>query len=122
MLPELDTFYERLCYAKDSIGPKVRWRTIADAIGIDKANFSRYKNGKYFPSPVTLLKIARELGVDARWLAGKDIVFPEDGMELLAVMYEALNYDGKAEILAVLKNHFGHNGDMEGIYERISVL
>lgn len=106
MLPELDTFYERLCYAKDLIGPKVRWRTIADAVGIDKANFSRYKNGKYFPSPVTLLRIARELGVDAKWLAGDDIELPKDRLELLTVMYEALGIDDKNAVFSFTSNYF----------------
>lgn len=122
MLPKLDTFYDRLCYAKGLIGPKVRWRAIADAVGIDKANFSRYKNGNYFPSPVTLLKIARELGVDAKWLAGDDIEFPEDGMELLAVMYEALGNNEKQEIMDIFRDYFGKNSEMEGVYERISVF
>lgn len=109
MLPELDTFYERLCYAKDLSGPKIRWRTIADAVGIDKANFSRYKNGKYFPSPVTLLKIARKLGVDAKWLAGNDIVFPDDRMELFSALYEAMGHEGRAEMLEIFKKYFGEN-------------
>ena len=114
MLPNLDTFYERLQYAKEQNVPGTRWNVIANRVGIDKANFSRYKNGKYFPSAVTLLKIARVLQVDARWLAGKDIVFPEDGLELFTIMFEALDDDGKEEVLSVFELYFGSGYTVEG--------
>ena len=106
MYPNIDNFYDRLVYAKNNYYSSIRWNSIAREVGIDKANFSRYKNRSYFPSPVTLLKIARVLGVNAFWLAGDDIELPEDKLELLTVMYEALDSDDKEEVLTFRRTCF----------------
>lgn len=113
MYPELDEFYDRLVYAKEHFPLRIKWNCIAKEVGIDKANFSRYKKKDYFPSPVTLLKIARVLRVDAMWLAGDDIKLPEDELELLTIMYEALDNDDKEEVFSFISTCF--HGDLEEV-------
>lgn len=105
-MPENQTFFERLQYAKDRISSRLRWKTIADAVGISKTNFSRYKNENYYPSPVTLLKIARYLGVDAAWLAGNEIKLPDDNIELLIMMFESLEAEDKEKVFSMTSNFF----------------
>ena len=109
LLPKIDSFYERLVYSKNNCGFKTNWSILADATGISKANFSRYKTGKYFPSAVTLLKISRLLGVNAFWLAGNDIKLPEDKIDLITLMYEALETDDKNEVFEFISNCFHGN-------------
>lgn len=106
MYPEIEHFYDRLLYVKKTFHPGTKWNSIAKEVGIDKANFSRYKNRTYFPSPVTLLKMARVLGVNALWLAGDDIKLPKDKLELLTVMYEALDSDDKDEVFSFISTCF----------------
>lgn len=89
MLPELDTFYERLLYAKNQYNTRLRWSMVAEVVGISKTNFSRYKQGNYYPSAVTLLKLASFFEVDAVWLAGKEIDISGAGLPLLINIYES---------------------------------
>lgn len=95
MLPEIDTFYDRLLYAKERYDKRLPWSTVADVVGINKTNFSRYKSGKYFPSEVTLLKLAYFFSVDAVWLAGDDINVSGEGLALLSNIYESLDQEGQ---------------------------
>lgn len=103
MLPEIDTFYERLLYAKEHMPVKIRWNALAAEIGIDKANFTRYKSSKYLPSPITLIKIAHVLGVDAKWLAGNDVILPDNDIDLLTYIYISLNESGRAALIEFAK-------------------
>lgn len=114
MLPTIDNFYERLLYAKNRYGIRLRWSTIAEAVGISKTNFSRYKSENYYPSAVTLLKIARFLGVDAAWLAGDEIKLPDDKVDLLTLMYEALGTDDRETVFSFISECF-YKDDENGL-------
>lgn len=122
MLPDLKSFAERLEYARDNCGGKVRWFDVAAAAGIAKSNISCYRRGDYLPSGVTLLRISRFLNVDAIWLAGNDIELPEDGLDLLTMMYSALDEVSKEKILDIIKSYFGESKEMEVLYEQVSQL
>lgn len=99
MLPQINTFYERLVYAKNVTYPNTPWSDIAAATGISRANFSRYKKGDYFPSPVTLLKLAHLFGISASWLAGEEIDLSDSGLCLLTSIYKSIDDYGRDLIL-----------------------
>lgn len=103
MLPEIDTFYKRLQYAKNTFCPKTPWSDLADATGIDRSNFSRYKKGDYFPSAVTLIKLAHLLGVNAVWLAGEEIDISGAGLDLLTNLFESMDEGRRARLLEYAK-------------------
>ena len=55
---------------------------VAEKSGLDKAQISQYKNGKYEPMQDALYKLAKALNVNVAWLMGHDVPMEVDRREL----------------------------------------
>lgn len=55
---------------------------VAEKSGLDKAQISQYKNGKYEPMQDALYKLAKALNVNVAWLMGHDVPMEIDRREL----------------------------------------
>lgn len=55
---------------------------VAEKSGLDKAQISQYKNGKYEPMQDALYKLAKALNVNVAWLMGHDVPMEVDRCEL----------------------------------------
>lgn len=55
---------------------------VAEKSGLDKAQISQYKNGKYEPMRDALYKLAKALNVNVAWLMGHDVPMEVDRREL----------------------------------------
>ena len=61
------------------------------------------KKGDYFPSAVTLIKLAHLLGVNAVWLAGEEIDISGAGLDLLTNLFESMDEGRRARLLEYAK-------------------
>ena len=66
-----DTFQHRFIEAMNIRG--LRQVDVAERSGLDKAQISQYKNGKYEPMQDALYKLAQALNVNVAWLMGHDV-------------------------------------------------
>ncbi len=66
-----DTFQHRFIEAMRIRG--LRQVDVAERSGLDKAQISQYKNGKYEPMQDALYKLANALNVNVAWLMGHDV-------------------------------------------------
>lgn len=66
-----DTFQRRFIEAMRIRG--MRQVDVAEKSGLDKAQISQYKNGKYEPMQDALYKLAKALNVNVAWLMGHDV-------------------------------------------------
>lgn len=55
---------------------------VAEKSGLDKAQISQYKNGKYEPMQDALYKLAKALNVNVAWLMEHDVPMEVDRREL----------------------------------------
>lgn len=99
-----DTFRNRFIKAMEIRG--MRQVDVAEKSGLDKAQISQYKNGKYEPMQDALYKLAKALNVNVAWLMGHDVPMEVDMTELQekASMCELLEkcYGSKAYELVEL--------------------
>ncbi len=51
----------------------MRQDDVAEKSGLEKAQISQYKNGKYEPMQDALYKLAKALNVNVAWLMGHDV-------------------------------------------------
>lgn len=75
-----DTFKNRFIQAMDI--RNMRQVDVAEKSGLDKAQISQYKNGKYEPMQDALYKLAKALNVNVAWLMGHDVPMEVDRREL----------------------------------------
>lgn len=75
-----DTFRNRFIKAMEIRG--MRQVDVAEKSGLDKAQISQYKNGKYEPMQDALYKLAKALNVNVAWLMGHDVPMEVDIIEL----------------------------------------
>ena len=75
-----DTFRNRFVQAMEIRG--MRQVDVAEKSGLDKAQISQYKNGKYEPMQDALYKLAKALDVNVAWLMGHDVPMEIDVKEL----------------------------------------
>lgn len=75
-----DTFKNRFIQAMDI--RNMRQVDVAEKSGLDKAQISQYKNGKYEPMQDALYKLAKALNVNVAWLMGHDVPMENDRREL----------------------------------------
>ncbi len=75
-----DTFKNRFIQAMDI--RNMRQVDVAEKSGLDKAQISQYKNGKYEPMQDALYKLAKALNVNVAWLMGHDVPMEIDRREL----------------------------------------
>lgn len=66
-----DTFRNRFIEAMHIRG--MRQVDVAEKSGLDKAQISQYKTGKYEPMQDALYKLATALNVNVAWLMGHDV-------------------------------------------------
>ncbi len=66
-----DTFRNRFVQAMQI--RNMRQVDVAEKSGLDKAQISQYKNGKYEPMQDALYKLATALNVNVAWLMGHDV-------------------------------------------------
>lgn len=75
-----DTFQRRFIEAMQTRG--MRQVDVAEKSGLDKAQISQYKNGKYEPMQDALYKLAKALNVNVAWLMGHDVPMEVNRAEL----------------------------------------
>lgn len=75
-----DTFKNRFIQAMDI--RNMRQVDVAEKSGLDKAQISQYKNGKYEPMQDALYKLAKALDVNVAWLMGHDVPMEVDRRKL----------------------------------------
>lgn len=75
-----DTFQHRFIEAMNIRG--LRQVDVAERSGLDKAQISQYKNGKYEPMQDALYKLAQALNVNVAWLMGHDVPMEINRKEL----------------------------------------
>lgn len=75
-----DSFKNRFIQAMDI--RQMRQIDVAEKSGLDKAQISQYKNGKYEPMQDALYKLAKALNVNVAWLMGHDVPMEIDRQEL----------------------------------------
>lgn len=75
-----DTFQRRFIEAMQIRG--MRQVDVAEKSGLDKAQISQYKNGKYEPMQDALYKLAKALNVNVAWLMGHDVPMEVNRAEL----------------------------------------
>lgn len=75
-----DTFRNRFIKAMEIRG--MRQIDVAEKSGLDKAQISQYKNGKYEPMQDALYKLAKALNVNVAWLMGHDVPMEVDVIAL----------------------------------------
>ncbi len=75
-----DTFQHRFIEAMNIRG--LRQVDVAERSGLDKAQISQYKNGKYEPMQDALYKLAQALNVNVAWLMGHDVQMEINRKEL----------------------------------------
>lgn len=66
-----DSFQRRFIEAMQIRG--MRQVDVAEKSGLDKAQISQYKTGKYEPMQDALYKLAKALNVNVAWLMGHDV-------------------------------------------------
>ena len=71
MTQKVDTFQNRFVKAMEIRG--MRQVDVANRSGLDKAQISQYKTGKYEPMQDALYKLATALNVNVSWLMGYDV-------------------------------------------------
>lgn len=71
MATKEDTFQHRFIQAMEIRG--MRQVDVAEKSGLDKAQISQYKTGKYEPMQDALYKLATALNVNVAWLMGHDV-------------------------------------------------
>ena len=95
-----DTFQHRFIEAMNIRG--LRQVDVAERSGLDKAQISQYKNGKYEPMQDALSKLAQALNVNIVWLMGHDVPMEvnkaelgqtERGCDLLEKCYGSGSYE-----------------------------
>lgn len=75
-----DTFQHRFIEAMERRG--MRQVDVAAKSGLDKAQISQYKTGKYEPMQDALYKLAEALDVNVAWLMGHDVPMEVDRGQL----------------------------------------
>lgn len=75
-----DTFRNRFIEAMRIRG--MRQVDVAEKSGLDKAQISQYKTGKYEPMQDALYKLATALNVNVAWLMGHDVPMEVNTLEL----------------------------------------
>ena len=75
-----DTFRNRFIEAMRIRG--MRQVDVAEKSGLDKAQISQYKTGKYEPMQDALYKLATALNVNVAWLMGHDVPMEVDKVSL----------------------------------------
>lgn len=75
-----DQFQHRFVEAMHIRG--MRQVDVAEKSGLDKAQISQYKNGKYEPMQDALYKLAKALDVNVAWLMGYDVPMEMNHFEL----------------------------------------
>jgi transcriptional regulator with XRE-family HTH domain len=75
-----DTFRNRFVKAMEI--RNMRQVDVAERSGLDKAQISQYKNGKYEPMQDALYKLATALNVNVAWLMGHDVPMEVDRKQL----------------------------------------
>ena len=97
-----DTFQINLHHAMDERG--VSQLSLAEHLGVTSSTASDWYNGKKYPRPDKMQKIADFLGVTMSWLTTGDVngfvVF--DGGQRFAEKYAALDAHGRAVIDAIM--------------------
>lgn len=95
-----DTFQRRFIEAMNI--RELRQVDVAERSGLDKAQISQYKNGKYEPMQDALSKLAQALNVNIAWLMGHDVPMEvnkaelgqtERGCDLLEKCYGSSSYE-----------------------------
>lgn len=117
-----DTFQHRFIEAMNIRG--LRQVDVAERSGLDKAQISQYKNGKYEPMQDALYKLAQALNVNVAWLMGHDVPMETNRKELeqkervcdllekcygsgayeLVELFAKLNETGKNKIMEELRD------------------
>ena len=92
-----DTFRNRFIKAMEIRG--MRQVDVAEKSGLDKAQISQYKNGKYEPMQDAQYKLAKALNVNVAWLMGHDVPMEVDIIEL----------QKKASVCDLLEKCYGTN-------------
>jgi transcriptional regulator with XRE-family HTH domain len=75
-----DSFQHRFIEAMQIRG--MRQVDVAEKSGLDKAQISQYKTGKYEPMQDALYKLAKALDVNVAWLMGHDVPMEVNRTEL----------------------------------------
>lgn len=91
-----DTFQHRFIEAMRIRG--MRQVDVAEKSGLDKAQISQYKTGKYEPMQDALYKLATALNVNVAWLMGHDV--PMDAVDRKAL-------EQKLELCELIKKYYG---------------
>ena len=80
MTKKVATFQQRFVQAMEIRG--MRQVDVANRSGLDKAQISQYKTGKYEPMQDALHKLADALNVNVSWLMGYDVPMEIDRKRL----------------------------------------
>ncbi|MBQ9609359.1 MAG: helix-turn-helix domain-containing protein [Lachnospiraceae bacterium] len=80
MTKKVSTFQQRFIQAMEIRG--MRQVDVSTRSGLDKAQISQYKTGKYEPMQDALHKLAEALNVNVSWLMGYDVPMEIDRKKL----------------------------------------
>lgn len=72
---------------------------VAERSGLDPAQISQYKTGKYEPMADTLYKLAQALNVNVAWLMGHDAPMEVIGTEHIRELLEKTYGSGASEVM-----------------------
>lgn len=126
MTKKVATFQQRFIQAMDIRG--MRQIDIANRSGLDKAQISQYKTGKYEPMQDALHKIAEALNVNVSWLMGYDVPMEIDRARLeqeveACELIERCYGTGARELVRyfVKLNELGRNKIMNEIQDMVQL-
>lgn len=114
-----DTFQHRFNEAMQIRG--MRQVDVAKKSGLDKAQISQYKNGKYEPMQGSLYKLSEALNVNVAWLMGHDAPIEPSRNELeqkeMSCSFIEKCYDSKAYELVHLFIKLNDTGKAKALEE-----
>lgn len=121
-----DTFQHRFIEAMNIRG--LRQVDVAERSGLDKAQISQYKNGKYEPTQDALYKLAQALNVNVAWLMGHDVPMEINRKELeqkerVCDLLEKCYGSGAYELVELFAklNEIGKNKIMEELRDTVAL-
>ena len=116
-----DTFQHRFIEAMNIRG--LRQVDVAERSGLDKAQISQYKNGKYEPMQDALYKLAQALNVNVAWLMGHDVPMEINRKERVCDLLEKCYGSGAYELVELFAklNEIGKNKIMEELRDTVAL-
>lgn len=126
MTKKVATFQQRFVQAMEIRG--MRQVDVANRSGLDKAQISQYKTGKYEPMQDALHKLADALNVNVSWLMGYDVPMEIDRKRLeqeveACELIERCYGTGARELVRyfVKLNELGRNKIMNEIQDMVQL-